>query len=89
MLAGDAGPGTAFAMRLVVRAAEVLGADRLIPISRAHVDACLYHGQATLDFAARLAEGGTRVAVPTSLNVGLVDLLHPDVGVIRLHGRHL
>ena len=79
MLSGDAGPGTAFAMRLVVRAAEVLGADRLIPISRAHVDACLYHGEATLDFAARLAEGGTRVAVPTSLNVGLVDLLHPGL----------
>jgi len=79
MLAGEAGPGTAFAMRLVVRAAEVLGASRLIPISRAHVDACLYHGEATLDFAARLAEGGTRVAVPTSLNVGLVDLLHPDL----------
>jgi predicted aconitase len=79
MLAGEAGPGTAFAMRLVVRAAEVLGASRLIPISRAHVDACLYHGEATLDFAARLAEGATRVAVPTSLNVGLVDLLHPEL----------
>jgi predicted aconitase len=79
MLAGDAGPGVAFAMRLVVRAAEVLGADGLIPISRAHVDACLYHGEATLDFAARLADGGTQVAVPTSLNVGLVDLLHPEL----------
>ena len=79
MLAGEAGPGAAFAMRLVVRAAEVLGASRLIPISRAHVDACLYHGDATIDFAMRLAEGGTRVAVPTSLNVGLVDLLHPEL----------
>jgi len=79
MLAGEAGPGTAFAMRLVVRAAEVLGASRLIPITRAHVDACLYHGQATLDFAARLAQGGTQVAVPTSLNVGLVDLIHPEL----------
>jgi len=79
MLAGEAGPGSAFAMRLVVRAAEVLGASRLIPISRAHVDACLYQGEATLDFATRLAEGGTRVAVPTSLNVGLVDLLHPEL----------
>jgi predicted aconitase len=79
MLAGDAGSGTAFAMRLVVRAAEVLGAERLIPITRAHVDACLYHGQATLDFTDRLAAGGTRVAVPTSLNVGLVDLLHPEL----------
>jgi predicted aconitase len=79
MLSGEAGAGTAFAMRLVVRAAEVLGASRLIPISRAHVDACLYHGEATLDFTTRLAEGGTRVAVPTSLNVGLVDLLHPEL----------
>ncbi|TME35255.1 MAG: DUF521 domain-containing protein, partial [Chloroflexi bacterium] len=79
MLAGDAGAGTALAMRLVVRAAEVLGASRLIPISRAHVDACLYHGEATLDFATRLAEGDTHVAVPTSLNVGLVDLLHPEL----------
>jgi predicted aconitase len=79
MLAGEAGSGTAFAMRLVVRAAEVLGAARLIPITRAHVDACLYHGQATLDFTDRLAEEGTRVAVPTSLNVGLVDLLHPEL----------
>jgi predicted aconitase len=79
MLSGEAGAGTAFAMRLVVRAAEVLGASRLIPISRAHVDACLYHGEATLDFTTRLSEGGTRVAVPTSLNVGLVDLLHPEL----------
>ena len=66
-------------MRLVVRAAEVLGADRLIPITRAHVDACLYHGEATLDFITRLAEGETQVAVPTSLNVGLVDLIHPEL----------
>jgi predicted aconitase len=79
MLSGEVGAGTAFAMRLVVRAAEVLGASRLIPISRAHVDACLYHGEATLDFTTRLAEGDTRVAVPTSLNVGLVDLLHPEL----------
>ena len=41
ILAGDAGAGAALAMRLVVRAAEVLGAERLIPITRAHVDSCL------------------------------------------------
>jgi len=79
MLSGESGRGAAFAMRLVVRAAEVLGAQRLIPITRAHVDGCLYHGQATLDFVAHLSEGDTRVAVPTSLNVGLVDLVHPEL----------
>jgi predicted aconitase len=64
-------------MRLVVRAAEVTGAERLIDIAGAHVDSCLYHGQASLDFVDRLVEGGARVSVPTTLNVGAVDLLHP------------
>jgi predicted aconitase len=79
LLAGGAGEGAALAMRLVVRAAETLGADRLLSISRAHVDSCLYHGQASLDFVRRLADGGARVSVPTTLNVGTVDLLHPEL----------
>jgi len=66
-------------MRLVVRAAEALGADRLIPITRAHVDSCLYHGEATIDFAERLLDGGAQVSVPTTLNVGGLDLLHPEL----------
>jgi predicted aconitase len=66
-------------MRLVVRAAEVTGADRLIDIGGAHVDSCLYHGEASLDFAERLVAGGARVRVPTTLNVGAVDLLHPEL----------
>ena len=66
-------------MRLVVRTAEALGADRLIPITRAHVDSCLYHGEATIDFVERLVEGGAQVAVPTTLNVGALDLLHPEL----------
>jgi len=66
-------------MRLVVRAAEALGAERLIPITGAHVDSCLYHGEATIDFADRLVDGGAQVAVPTTLNVGALDLLHPEL----------
>lgn len=66
-------------MRLVVRAAEALGAERLIPISGAHVDSCLYHGEATIDFVERLVNGGAQVAVPTTLNVGALDLLHPEL----------
>jgi predicted aconitase len=66
-------------MRLVVRAAEATGADRLIDISGAHVDSCLYHGEASLDFVQRLVDGGARVTVPTTLNVGAVDLLHPEL----------
>ena len=79
MLAGAHGEGAAFAARLVVRAAEVLGASRLIPITRAHVDSCLYHGEATIDFVRQLVDGEARVAVPTTLNVGTLDLLHPEL----------
>jgi len=79
VLEGEAGEGTALAMRLVMRAAEVLEADRLIPIRGAHVDSCLYHGQATLDFVDRLVDGGAQVRVPTTLNVGAIDLLHPEL----------
>ncbi len=66
-------------MRLVLRAAQVTGAASLIDITGAHVDSCLYHGQATLDFVDRLVEGGARVRVPTTLNVGALDLLHPEL----------
>jgi predicted aconitase len=66
-------------MRLVVRAAEVLDAERLIPITGAHVDSCLYHGEATIDFVDRLIQGDARVSVPTTLNVGSLDLLHPEL----------
>lgn len=66
-------------MRLVVRAAEVTAAARLIDITGAHVDSCLYHGEATLDFVDRLVDGGARVSVPTTLNVGGLDLIHPEL----------
>lgn len=69
MLDGRRGPGTAMAMRMVVALAKVLDADRLIPVHNAHIDSCLYHGQAGLDFAQKLVDLGARVAVPTTLNV--------------------
>ena len=77
LLDGARGEGAAFAMRLVLRTAEATRADRLIDVTAAHVDSCLYHGEASLDFANRLFDGGARVSVPTTLNVGAVDLLHP------------
>ena len=79
MLAGEGTSAEQLAMRLVVGMAEVAGAAALIPIARAHVDGCLYHGQVSVDFARVLAEGGGRVRVPTTLNVGIIDLLHPEL----------
>lgn len=76
-LAGAAGEGKAIAMRLLTGAARLLGADRLVPVRSAHIDGCLYHGDSGTRFAERLVEAGARVAVPTTLNVGAIDLLNP------------
>jgi predicted aconitase len=79
-LAGGAyGAGAAFAMRLLTRFAEAVDAPRFIDIEAAHVDGCIYHGRASLDFAERMTALGGKVRVPTTLNVGSVDLIHPEL----------
>jgi predicted aconitase len=78
-LAGEGGAGAALAMRIVVGMGEALGAGSLLDVTGAHIDGCLYHGQAGLDFARRLGEGGAMVSVPTTLNITSLDLLHPEL----------
>jgi predicted aconitase len=73
MLNGNRGPAPALAMSILIRMAEVYGADTLMDISQAHIDSTIYLGDATLEFAEHLASLGARVAVPTSLNVSGVD----------------
>lgn len=80
-LAGDEGPAVALAMRILLVAARTQRAPRLIPITAAHVDSCLYHGPSSQDFVQRLLDGGARVRVPTTLNVGGLDLTRPDLFV--------
>jgi predicted aconitase len=82
LLGGDAGEGAALAMRILVQSAQTLGAKRLIQIQSAHIDGCLYHGDSGALFAERLASLKARVSVPTTLNVGALDLLHG--GRVRL-----
>ncbi|HJS27236.1 MAG TPA: aconitase X catalytic domain-containing protein [Actinomycetota bacterium] len=77
-LSGTHGEAAALAMRIVVETANLMGAQRLVDIVSAHVDGCLYHGLAGLGFAERLVADGARVSVPTTLNVGYLDLLHPE-----------
>jgi predicted aconitase/predicted aconitase with swiveling domain len=79
MLAGEMGAATQMAMRILVTMAGVYGALRLLDIESAHIDGCLYHGYSGLEFAERLVSGGARVVVPTTLNVGAMDLLHPEM----------
>src|SRR5271170_8419260 len=79
LLAGAHGEAAAFAMRLLVEFAEAVDAERFLEIEAAHVDGCLYLGRASLDFVERLVALGGRVRVPTTLNVGSVDLIHPEL----------
>lgn len=79
LLDGAHGEAGAMAARVVVAAAELLGAESLVEISSAHIDGCLHHGDGGVEFAEALVRGGGRVAVPTTLNVGALDLLHPEV----------
>jgi hypothetical protein len=79
MLNGESGEAARIAMELLVAVAEAEEAPQLLDISAAHIDGCLYHGQAGFDFARSLLDGGATVAVPTTLNVSSLDLLHPDL----------
>ena len=82
LLEGAAGDGAALAMRVIAESARILGARRLVQIRSAHIDSCLYHGDSGTLFAERLVGLGARVSVPTTLNVGALDLVH--AGVARL-----
>ncbi len=77
LLRGESGPAPQLAMRIVVRMASILGARELVPVATAHIDGCLYHGDGGVEFAERLVSLGGKVSVPTTLNVGALDLLNP------------
>ena len=82
LLQGEHGPAAAFAMQILTAFSRAVGAGALLDITQAHIDGCLYHGQVSLDFVERLVTSGGRVRVPTTLNVGAIDLIHPEL--IRL-----
>ena len=78
-LAGEHGKAMQLAARLVIKAADIMGAERLIPISFAHLDACFYTGQAHVDFVRFLIENGASLAVETWTNNGVVSLADPSL----------
>ena len=90
---GVHGGAAAFAMRLLMRFAEAVDARSFIAIEQAHVDGCLYLGRASLDFVERMTALGGKVRVPTSLNVGSLDLIHPELfrgsDEVRVNGKRL
>ncbi len=79
LLDGTHGQAMQLAMRLVLKAAAIMGAETLIPITFAHIDACFYTGHAHVDFARYMLDNGATLAVPTWTNNGVVSLANPEL----------
>jgi predicted aconitase/predicted aconitase with swiveling domain len=73
LLDGRHGKAAQMAMQIVLRMAELQGADQLVDVTQAHIDGCIYTGPASLRFARQLVQWGAKVRVPTTLNSISVD----------------
>lgn len=73
MLSGDQGQAVQQAMRIICAMAANQGAARLIDITQAHIDGCIYASPANLTFAQKMADMGAQVSVPTTMNAISVD----------------
>ncbi len=73
MLSGDQGQAVQQAMRIICAMAANQGAARLIDVTQAHIDGCIYASPANLTFAQKMADMGAQVCVPTTMNAISVD----------------
>ena len=73
MLAGEAGEAARLAMEVIAAMATQQGATRLLDVTQAHIDGCIYASPANLTFAETMAAMGARVQVPTTMNAISVD----------------
>ncbi|CAG9978275.1 unnamed protein product [Clonostachys byssicola] len=73
ILQGAYGEASKVSMRIILRMAELLGAQELMDVTQVHVDGCVYTGPGSLAFAERLRDLGGEVRVPTTLNSISVD----------------
>ncbi len=78
-LQGHHGPAQQFAMELVLQAARILEAERLVDVTYAHIDACFYNGQAHIDFAQFMLDHGATFPIPAWTNNGVVSATHPHL----------
>jgi len=76
--AGGYGEATAFAMSQLITIAEMLDCKRLIDVTQVHLVGSYHSGPANISLLERLVEQGAKVVVPTTLNAGSADLLHPQ-----------
>ena len=83
MLAGKQGNGKKKAMELLVALGEIYGADRLVPITSAHLSGVSYKtiGEGGIEFLEEMSKD-SKVSVPTTLNpMGMDTLRWQEMGV--------
>ncbi len=73
-LDGQHGEAAQMAMRIMVRMAEVVDAPEMMYVSQAHIDGCGLLSETGLEFAETLTAKGAKVSIPTTLNMGPLDL---------------
>lgn len=74
ILNGQMGEAARLSLQTIVLFARTQGADSLIDVTQAHIDACVYLGRSSLVFPQRLLEMGAKVAVPSTINALSVDM---------------
>ncbi|KAE8152247.1 hypothetical protein BDV25DRAFT_170661 [Aspergillus avenaceus] len=73
ILAGRHGQAAQVALEIIRQYAVVQGAQRLLDVSQAHIDACIYTGPASLRFAQKFQAMGASFILPTTLNSISID----------------
>ena len=73
MLAGVNGEATKIAMEVLCLMAAAQNADKLIDVSRGHIDGCILAHDANLHFAEKMLDMGANVIIPTTINAISVD----------------
>ena len=73
MLAGDNGKALKIAMEVLCLMAAAQNADKLIDVSRGHIDGCILAHDANLHFAEKMLDMGASVIIPTTINAISVD----------------
>lgn len=73
MLDGSQGLAVKRAMQTICTMASVQGATKLVEVSRAHIDGCIYAAPAYLTFAKTMISMGAKVKIPTTMNAISVD----------------
>lgn len=73
MLSGANGKASQMAMEILLTLADLQGAEALLDVTQAHIDACIFTGPGSLEFAQRLLNMGGKFTVPTTLNSISID----------------